>query len=125
SDEKLCVAGNTALTKINKIARIHGEMQMTPTSESYGLNMTRYRTPYGFLQLRQHPLFSKNPTFCSWGIVVDTQYLIDRPLSANGMNRDTNYLENRQPPGADETMDEWLTESGLEGQFESVNGVFK
>jgi len=75
--------------------------------------------------IRQHPLFSKNATFRDWGIVVDTQYLVDRTLNGNGVNRDTNYLENRQSPGDDATKDEWLTESGLELQFESVNGVFK
>jgi len=125
SNEKLMLAGNTALTIINKIARIHGEIQMTPTTETYGLMMDRYRTPYGYLMIRQHPLFSKNPTFRDWGIVVDTQFLVDRTLSGGGINRDTNYLENRQSNGDDATKDEWLTESGLELQFEGVNGVFK
>ena len=125
SNEKLLLSGNTALTVINKVARIHGEIQMTPTTETYGLMMDRYRTPYGYLMIRQHPLFSKNATFRDWGIVVDTQYLVDRTLNGNGVNRDTNYLENRQSPGDDATKDEWLTESGLELQFESVNGVFK
>lgn len=125
SNEKLLLAGNTALTTINKVARVHGEIQMTPTTETYGLMMDRYRTPYGYLMIRQHPLFSKNPTFNSWGLAIDTQYLVDRILSGNGVNRDTNYLENRQSPGDDATKDEWLTESGLELQFESVNGLFK
>lgn len=125
SNEKLLLAGNTALTTINKVARIHGEIQMTPTTETYGLMMDRYRTPYGYLVLRQHPLFSKNPTFRSWGVVIDTQYLVDRPLNGNGENRDTQYLENRHNPGDDAQKDEWLTESGVEIQFEGVNGLFK
>ena len=125
SNEKILLAGNTALTTINKVARIHGEIQMTPTTETYGLMMTRYRTPYGYLQILQHPLLSKNATFRDWGIVIDPYYLVDRILNGNGINRDTNYYENRQSPGDDATKDEWLTESGLELQFESVNGVFK
>ena len=125
SSEKLCLCGNTALTNINKIGRIHGEIQMTPRGQTYGLSMRTYNTPYGDLQIMQHPLLSKNATFASWGIVIDTQYLVDRILNGNGINRDTNYYENRQNPGDDTTKDEWLTESGLELQFESVNGVFK
>ena len=125
SSEKLLLAGNTAITNINKVARIHGEIQMTPMSETYGMMLDRYRTPYGFLQIRQHPLFSKNATFRSWGIVVDPEYLADRILSGNGVNRDTNYLENRQNAGDDATKDEWLTESGLELDFDTVNAVFK
>ena len=125
SSEKVLLAGNTALTTINKVARIHGEIQMMPTTETYGLLLSRYRTPYGFLQILQHPLFSKNATFNSWGIVLDTQYLVDRILSGNGVNRDTNYFENRQAPGDDATKDEWLSETGLELQFETTNGLFK
>jgi len=125
SSEKVLLAGNTALTVINKVARIHGEIQMMPTTETYGLLLSRYRTPYGFLQILQHPLLSKNATFNSWGIVLDTQYLVDRILSGNGMNRDTNYYENRQSPGDDATKDEWLSETGLELQFETTNGLFK
>lgn len=125
SSEKMLLCGNTALTNINKIARIHGEMQMTPKQETYGLRMRSYATPYGDLQMMQHPLFSKNPTFASWGLAIDTQFLVDRVLSGNGVNRDTNYYENRQSQGEDTTKDEWLTESGLELQFEQVNGLFK
>lgn len=125
SSEKLLLAGNTAITNVNKVARIHGEIQMTPMSETYGMMLDRYRTPYGFLQIRQHPLFSKNATFRSWGIVVDPEYLADRILSGKGVNRDTNYLENRQNAGDDATKDEWLTESGLELDFDQVNAVFK
>lgn len=125
SSEKLLLCGNTALTNINKIGRIHGEIQMTPRGETYGLRLRTYATPYGDLQMMQHPLFSKNPTFASWGIVIDPQYLVDRVLSGNGINRDTNYYENRQSPGDDATKDEWLTEKGLELQFESCNGLFK
>jgi len=121
----LLLAGNTAITNINKVARIHGEIQMTPMSETYGMMLDRYRTPYGFLQIRQHPLFSKNATFRTWGIVVDPEYLADRILSGNGVNRDTNYLENRQNAGDDATKDEWLTESGLELDFDTCNAVFK
>lgn len=125
SSEKLLLCGNTALTTINKIARTHGEIQMTPKGETYGLRMRTYGTPYGDLQMMQHPLFSKNPTFASWGLVIDTAYLVDRTLNGDGVNRDTNYYENRQSPGDDAVKDEWLTESGLELQFESCNGLFK
>ncbi len=125
SSEKLLLAGNTAITTINKAARIHGEIQMSPLGDTYGMMLDRYRTPYGFLQIRQHPLFSKNATFRNWGIVVDPEFLADRILSGNGINRDTNYLENRQNAGDDATKDEWLTESGLELDFDTCNAVFK
>jgi len=89
------------------------------------MRLHRYITPYGDLLIRQHPLFSKNPTFRSWGIVVDTTFLVDRILNGNGLNFDTQYLENRQPNGTTQTVDEWETISGIEIQHETVNGVIK
>lgn len=125
SSEKLALFGNTALLHINKIGRTHGEIQMTPGGEAYGMKLFTYMTPFGTLQMAQHPLLSKNPTYASWGIIVDTAYLVDRTLNGNGVNRDTQYLEGRQNAGDDRTTDEWLTEKGLELQFETVNGVMK
>lgn len=125
SNEKLLLAGNRLITVINKVGRIHGEVQMTPKSDSYGMSLMTYITPYGTLQIRQHPMLSKNTVFQDWGIVVDTQYVVDRPLVGNGVNRDTQYLENRQNAGDDATKDEWLTESGLELEHESVHSVMK
>ena len=125
SNEKVFMGGNRAITVINKAGRIHGEIQMTPRSESFGMSMQTYITPYGTLQIRQHSLFSKNPTFQDWGFIIDPRYLIDRPLVGNGLNRDTNYLENRQSNGDDATKDEWLSETGLELEHESVHAVAK
>jgi hypothetical protein len=125
SNEKLLLTGNTAITILNKVGRIHGEVTITPRNETYGLAMQTYVTPYGTLMIKQHPLLSKNATFKDWGIVIDTKYLVDRPLQGNGKNRDTQYRENVQNPGDDARKDEWLTESGLELEHESVHGVFK
>lgn len=125
SNEKLFLAGNSALTTINKIGRVHGQIEMTPRSESYGMQMQTYITAYGTLQLRQHALFSKSTTFKDWGLVVDPKYLVDRPLIGNGEHRDTHYRDNVQSPGDDRVTDEWLTEIGLELEHETVHGVAK
>jgi hypothetical protein len=39
------------------------------------------------------------------------------------VDRDTKLLRDRQSPDADATLDEFLTESGLEVHFEQVHGV--
>lgn len=125
SNEKLALVGNRALTVINKIGRVHGTIDQTPPVTTFGMNMMTYITPYGTLMLRQHPLFSKNATYQDWGIVVDARSLEDRPLVGNGVNRDTAYRENIQNNGDDARVDEWLTESGLGLQHETVHGYFK
>ena len=98
---------------------------MLPTSETYGMDLSRYRTPYGYLIIGQEALFSKNPTFKDWGIVLDPAYMVDRILQGNGVDGDTDYFPNRQANGADKTTDEWITRSGFELQHETVFGVAK
>lgn len=119
--EKLCLCGNKALTSLNAMAQAYGFINLTPTSESYGMKLMSYETPYGTLQLKSHPLLSQNPGFSDWGIVIDTGNLVYRPLK----NRDTKYLTNRQSPGDDAIIDEFMTECGLELRHESTHGVFK
>jgi hypothetical protein len=121
SSEKLFLCGSRALNVLNKIARAHYTITATPTSESYGQKMTQWIVPYGTLQVVQHPLFSENPTFASWGMVVDTKFVVYRYLRG----RDTDYKENRQNPGDDARKDEWLSEAGYELQHENAHGVAK
>jgi len=120
SSEKLCLCGNRALTTLNAMAQAYGQIQLTPTSESYGMKFMRYETPYGTLQLKGHPLLSQNPTFASWGFIIDPKNVVYRPLK----NRDTKFLTDRQDNGADAIVHEFLTECGLELRHVPTHGVF-
>lgn len=121
SSEKLCLLGGRALNVLNKIARSYGTVNITPQAETYGMYMLTWITPFGVLQLKLHPLLSIDSTFTSWGFIIDPAHVVYRYLKG----RDTQYLENRQSPSADEQLDEWLTEAGLELQHEKVHGIFK
>jgi hypothetical protein len=121
SSEKAFLCGSRALNVLNKIARAHYTITATPTSTSYGQKMSEWITPYGTLQVIQHPLFSENATFHTWGIVIDPKFVVYRYLRG----RDTDYKENRQNPGDDARKDEWLTEAGYELQHENAHGVAK
>jgi Family of unknown function (DUF5309) len=121
SSEKAFFCGSRALNVLNKLARAHYTINATPTSDTYGQKMTTWITPFGMLQVIQHPLFSENATFQSWGFAVDPKFLVYRYLRG----RDTDYKENRQNSGDDSRKDEWLTEAGLELQHEKAHGVAK
>lgn len=121
SSEKLLLCGNRALNVLNKVARAHHTITATPTSESYGVQMTTWLTPYGTLQIKQHPLLSENASFNDWGFIVDPAKVVYRYLRG----RDTQYVENRQSPGDDATKNEFLSECGLEVQFQAAHGYFK
>lgn len=121
SSEKLALVGGRALNVLNKLARAHHTITATPTSETYGVQMTTWLTPYGTLLIKQHPLLSENATFTSWGFIIDPQRVVYRYLRG----RDTQYLENRQSPGDDATRNEFMTECGLEVNFEKSHAYFK
>lgn len=120
-DEKLCLCGNRALTSLNAMAQAYGHIDLVPTGDTYGLKLMRWETPYGTLYLKGHPLLSQNPAFNDWGLVVDTSNMVYRPLK----NRDTKFLKDRQSPGADAIIHEFMTEAGLEIRHASTHGLFK
>lgn len=121
SRNKALMCGSRAVNVLNKLARAHYTIQATPQTETYGVSMTTWTTPFGDVQVMQHPLFTESPVFIDWGFVIDfdnIEYVYLR-------NRDTQYLEARQSPGDDATIDEWLTECGLGMEHEQTHGVFK
>lgn len=120
SSEKLALVGNRALNTLNKIARENYTVSATPESTTYGMKMTQWITPYGTLQIKQHPLLSKDG-FEDWGFIIDVAKLKYRPLRG----RDTAYIENVQNPGDDAVKNEFKTECGLEINHESVHAIFK
>ena len=120
-DEKLCLCGNKALTTLNAMAQAYGQIGLVPTSESFGLKLMRWETPYGTLMLKGHPLLSQNSTFNDWGLVVDVNNVVYRPLK----NRDTKFLKERQGPGVDAIIHEYFTEAGFEIRHAQTHGLFK
>lgn len=120
STEKLALVGNRSLNTLNKLMRDNYTITATPETSTYGMKMTQIITPYGTLQLKQHPLLSKDG-FEDWGFVIDTAKLKYRFLRG----RDTMYRENVQNPGDDATKNEFLTECGLEINHQTAHGIFK
>jgi len=121
SNEKIALFGARAINVFNQLARAHYTVEATPTTDTYGMNMTKWITPFGTLQIKQHPLLSQVSDFQDWGFVLDPKNVKYRYLRG----RDTQYLENRQSPGDDTTTNEFLTECGLELNHESSHGVIK
>ncbi len=121
SAEKLALVGNRALNVLNKIARNHYTVETTPTDKTYGMSMTTWITPYGTLQIKQHPLLSRDTNFNHWGFIVDPAKIKYRYLRG----RDTQYRENVQNPGDDAIKNEFLSECGLELNHETAHAIFK
>ena len=121
SSQKLLLAGARVINCMNKLARSNSSVDLGPRAETYGLRVWSYLTPFGELVMKLHPLLSENTIFNKWGFIIDLDQLRYRYLAGS----DTKYLRNRQGPGIDGVMDEYLTEAGLECRFEETHAVIK
>jgi hypothetical protein len=117
SNEKLALCGSTALNVLNQLAKNKGKIDLEPASNTYGMSLLRYVTPFGQLLLRQHPLFNLSAAGYRQSIAfIDCDKVTYRYVD------DTDYIKNRQSPGADASLDEFLTEAGFELHFEAAHG---
>jgi hypothetical protein len=117
SKEKIAFCGDLSLDIINKIARNHSQIMSDVSKEMYGVNCQKWQTPFGTLGLINHPLLRDELN--DWLYVVDPKNLVYRYLRG----RDTQYLTNRQNPGDDKVVHEFLTECGLEIRHEAAFAI--
>lgn len=119
SNEKLLLAGSTLVGALSGIAKKGGVINLTPSSDTYGMKIMEYRSAFGTLYIKNHPLFSQHASWRKDGLILDTANLIYRALD------DTRFIKNRQNPGDDASKDEFLTECGLELHFEETHGYIQ
>ena len=118
SNEKLAFCGSGALLVMQKLQRMAGTIQIQPGNDVFGLGITKWLTPFGTLNLVNHPLFSAHPTHRYTLACLDINKLRYRYMK----DRDTKLLKDRQGNGVDGITDEFLGECGLEVQHEKTHG---
>ena len=118
SGEKAAFCGSGALLTLQKLQRLNASIQIVPGNDKFGLGMTKWLTPFGTLNLLNHPLFSVHPIHRYTMAMVDLPKLRYRYMKG----RDTGLLKDRQGNGVDGTTDEFLGEVGLEVQHEKTHG---
>ncbi|HEX8949619.1 MAG TPA: DUF5309 family protein [Dissulfurispiraceae bacterium] len=116
SGNKLALCGAHVLNVLTQMAK-GGKITMrdVPQNESYGMNLTRYITPFGELMIKQHALFSRHPVLTNNMLIVDTEYVKERPFK--GDRGTVQVLKDRQSPGVDGKTDEYFQEAGIETQY--------
>lgn len=126
--EKLCFCGDGALLGISRLAKNVGQWTFTPETKDYGISVNTWRTPFGTIYLKTHPLFSYEeanqnsmvifePEGLRFRYITDTTFFPDKDKQNTGWAR------------RDSTDEEYLTEMGLEYHFPTgwgyLNGVGK
>lgn len=121
-DGILAFCGSGAVLGINRLAKSGGQIQLQPTTTSYGLKVNTWTTPFGDIALKQHPLFNHEstlrnaimllkPTNLKQRIIDDTDFYAEGEKQNTGHNR------------IDGTKEEYLTEMGLEYHHPETMGM--
>jgi hypothetical protein len=114
--EKYAFCGAAFVSQINIWAK--NKLQIMQGEKTYGLTILRYVSPHGTLNIIKHDLLTgtKYGNYC---VVLDMEALTYRYLST----RDTKLATNRQDPGQDEVVEEYLSEVGLQMEQEERHAI--
>ena len=109
-------ASASVVSMINGWAK--GKLQVVNPTKAYGLRIVTYDSPHGTLHIIKHPLLI-GTTYGNYAVGLDMEALTYRYLT----NRDTKLMTNRQNPGEDSQVDEYLTECGLQMEQEQRHAI--
>lgn len=132
SGDKLVLASRKVLAWLNKLD--DGFLKNTVSSGSYrmdvqnikgsfGHEVTKINTIFGNLHFVAEPLFRGQDEDIA--IAVDLANVKYRPLSGNGVSRDTHIVTNVQNNNVDGRKDMVLTEAGLEISLPETHALLK
>ena len=120
SQSKLCLASLPVVSHFNKISGFaEGSMSSNlsnynfeRSTGSFGHKIMKIETVHGDVSIVKEPLFRNNASghMC----FVDLDHVSYRPLTGNGVSRDTSITTNVQQAEEDLRKDMILTEAGLE-----------
>jgi len=110
--EKLAFAGSGALLGINRLAKAGGQIQLQPTTIQYGLKVTEWITPFGSIFVKTHPLFSYDATNRNSLVVFEPEDIKFRYITDTMFRKAPPMTESQV--SIDGTVEEYLTEAGLE-----------
>jgi hypothetical protein len=105
--EKYLLASPAFVSMINGWAK--SKVQITQSEKTYGIQIIKYVSAHGTVNIIKHDLL-KGSLYGNYGIGLDFEALTYRYLTG----RDTKLLTDRQSPGDDELIEEYLTECGLQ-----------
>lgn len=121
SDGKMAFCGSGALMGIQMLAETGSFITLQPGAKAYGLDVTKWITPFGTLNLRIHPLFSHEPTNRNSILIFEPRNLVYRYVQDTIFKKDKNW-RNGGSTSVDGMKEEFLTECGLEYHFTETMG---
>lgn len=114
--EKYAFCSAQIITMINGFAK--AKVEIVQSEKTYGVMILKYVSAHGTLNLIKHDLFTGTP-YGNYAVAIDMETATYRYLK----NRDTKLLTDRQANDADEKLEEYLTEAGLQLEQEKRQAI--
>lgn len=96
-----------------------GKVQLQNDAKTYGINISKYQTPFGVVNIVTMNLFTEVTLYSGYAYLIDMDCLAYRYIA----DSDTKLKTNIQDNSADGQEDEYLTECGLEFSQEKKCGL--
>lgn len=121
-NERIAFGDNTVLSVLGGIARINGQMNVTASQTEFGMNVTKWITPYGNISVMTHPLMNEMQAFRGdlyllHPAAITTRYLRRTFEDANDMNGSR--------AGADADFGVYTTEMTVEYKGAKTGGILE
>ena len=117
-DTRTALASPDMLAWFASLAGSKLQVIQSDNDTTYGLNVSKYLTPFGILNLVMHPLLVNG--YANTLVALATEDLYYKPLKG----RDTKLMTNVQSPDEDGQRDMYLTEAGIELRLPLKHGIF-
>jgi hypothetical protein len=116
SNEKLALVGSGVLLGIDALAMTGGQVNLAPGQKDYGLEITTWRTSFGTIHMKTHPLFSFDATTRNMMLIIEPreleyEYITDTTFY--GESKSTTHSSGYGQRRVDGLVEEYLTEAGL------------
>ena len=106
------------ISLVNAIADDKLQLIQADKDKTYGLDVIKYMTPHGVLNMVYHPLLTEG--YANYSFALDLENTAYRPLTG----RDTKLKTNIQANDEDGRRDMYITEAGLELRLPTTHGIF-
>lgn len=124
SSQRLALCGSSVLLAIQRLVRKSGVYNLETVQTSFGMNVTRWVTPFGELMLKTHPLMTQRLPYRSMMLVVEPKNFVERYIDDTMFKKDTSMNEGGFR-AEDAQKEEFLTETGLEFHHMETMGIFR
>ena len=119
SQEKLALVGSGTILAINKLIKNGGNFDYTPATESYGIKVTKWTTPFGVINMMRHPLLSYETTTNNAMVIFEPKDIKFRYID-DTFFKDDKSMKKGSYTNRDGIKEEWLTEGGME--YNNIDG---